>query len=385
MRLLQLFTRSEGSATVSLRLVAHSSVVALAFLAVESVGAQSSPRTTLGHLLAGPVDTIEAMARMGGKLGARGASLQLVHVDSAYSGTLQMQVYVPAPMVPVRPGDPQIPARRCDTTLTVTMTSSAARRLFALVRPAVIEPGEPPQLPTATDVFNEYSYRLTSGSNAVLVHKARTLLHGGTRYRAPVKRVGPAQPPWAAFDMNSPLVKADELLRQYLQPERLLAFSNACRVPSLPAHALHPDSLFDRLVGNWVLRGTIARQQTTHDVAFTWMLGREYVQMHEVSRERAANGTPAYEAVVMFGRDPKTGEYGILWMDNTAASAFDPAGIGKGFVADDSIPFLFNYSATDRFHTTFVYDRAADRWQWHMDNDSAGVRKPFARVTLTRR
>jgi hypothetical protein len=151
------------------------------------------------------------------------------------------------------------------------------------------------------------------------------------------------------------------------------------------AQSLSPDSLFDRLVGQWVLRGTIARQQTTHDVTFTWMLGREYVQMHEVSREKAANGAPAYEAVVMFGRDPKTGEYACLWMDNTATSAFDPAGTGKGYVTGDSIPFLFNYSATDRFHTTFLYDRATDRWQWHMDNDSAGVRKPFARVTLTRK
>jgi hypothetical protein len=162
-------------------------------------------------------------------------------------------------------------------------------------------------------------------------------------------------------------------------------FALAVAARPATAQALHPDSLFDRLVGRWVLRGTIARRPTTHDVTFTWMLGREYVQMHEISRERAANGTPAYEAVVLFGRDPKTGEYGVLWMDNTAASAFDPAGTGRGFLAGDSIPFLFNYSATDRFHTTFVYDRAADSWQWHMDNDSAGVRKPFARLTLTRR
>ena len=33
----------------------------------------------------------------------------------------------------------------------------------------------------------------------------------------------------------------------------------------------------------------------------------------------------------------------------------------------------------------FVYNRASDFWQWHMDNDSSGVRRPFARVTLTRR
>lgn len=156
-------------------------------------------------------------------------------------------------------------------------------------------------------------------------------------------------------------------------------------VTALPAQSLPADSLFDRLIGRWVLRGTIARQQTTHDVTFDWMLGREYVQMHEVSRERGADGKPAYEAVVLFGRDPHSGEYACLWMDNTAASAFDPAGVGRGFVAGDSIPFLFRYSDTDWFHTTFVYTRAADSWQWHMDNDSAGVRRPFARVALTRR
>ena len=64
---------------------------------------------------------------------------------------------------------------------------------------------------------------------------------------------------------------------------------------------------------------------------------------------------------------------------------FDPQGIGRGSVAGDSVPFLFHYTATDSFHTTFVYDRATDSWQWHMDNDSSGVRRPFARVTLTRR
>src|SRR5881227_3789842 len=111
----------------------------------------------------------------------------------------------------------------------------------------------------------------------------------------------------------------------------------------LPAQALPADSLFDRLIGHWVRRGTIARQSTTHDVTFAWMLGREYVQMHEVSRERTANGAPAYEAVVLFGRDPRTGEYGCLWMDNTAPSAFDPAGTGRGRVVGDSIPFYFRY------------------------------------------
>ncbi len=167
---------------------------------------------------------------------------------------------------------------------------------------------------------------------------------------------------------------------------KLLLFSLGllCAPAGLFGQALHPDSLFPRLVGRWVLRGTIARQQTVHDVTFDWLLGREYVQMREVSRERATNGTPAYEAVVLFGRDPKTGEYACVWMDNTAAAAFPPEGTGRGSAAGDSISFLFQYTATTSFHTTFLYDRSKDSWQWRMDNDSSGVRRPFARVTLTR-
>ena len=156
-------------------------------------------------------------------------------------------------------------------------------------------------------------------------------------------------------------------------------------VNTLPAQSLKADSLFDRLIGRWVLRGTIARQSTTHDVTFEWLLGREYVKMHEVSRERAPNGSPAYEAVVLFTREPKTGEFACLWLDNTGVSAFEQEGIGRGRLVGDSIPFLFRYSATTSFHTTFVYDRPTNSWQWHMDNDSAGIRRPFARVTLTRR
>jgi hypothetical protein len=153
----------------------------------------------------------------------------------------------------------------------------------------------------------------------------------------------------------------------------------------LSAQSLPKDSVFDRLIGHWVLRGTIARQATVHDVTFEWLLGREYVQMHEVSRERAPSGGAAYEAVVLFGRDPVSGDYACIWMDNTGATAFDPQGNGRGAVAGDSLPLLFHYTATTSFHTTFVYDRATDSWQWHMDNDSVGVRRPFARVTLTRR
>ena len=84
--------------------------------------------------------------------------------------------------------------------------------------------------------------------------------------------------------------------------------------PAAPA-----DSLLDHLIGTWVLEGPMAGRQVVHDVTFSWVLGREYVQLHEISRERTATGAPAYEAIVYIMRDPSTGQYACLWLDNTAA------------------------------------------------------------------
>src|SRR3954464_3525696 len=140
----------------------------------------------------------------------------------------------------------------------------------------------------------------------------------------------------------------------------------------------------DRLVGNWVLRGTIAGQTVVHDVSARWVLGNEYVELREVSRGKTKTGSPDYEAIVYLGRDQKTREYAALWMDNTAYGAFAPAGTGHGVAVSDSIAFLFS-DATSRFHNTFLYNRRADAWEWHLDNDDAKGRRPFARVTLTRK
>jgi hypothetical protein len=153
---------------------------------------------------------------------------------------------------------------------------------------------------------------------------------------------------------------------------------------ALPLHAQAPrDSLLDHLIGQWVLRGPMAGQNVVHDVSFQWVLGGEYVEMREVSRERTAAGSPTYEAVVYLVHDPHTHAYGALWMDNTDYNAFYPAGVGRGNAAGDSIPFVFADSAS-RFHNTFVYDRNADTWAWHMDNEDAHGLRPFARVVLTR-
>jgi hypothetical protein len=150
------------------------------------------------------------------------------------------------------------------------------------------------------------------------------------------------------------------------------------------AQSVQPDSLLNRLVGTWVLRGTISGEQVVHDVTCKWVLGAGYVEIHEVSRQKTPGGTPAYEAIVYVGRDPKTRMYSVLWLDNTAFGAFAPAGTGHGMAAGDSIPFVFGGPPTDRILNTFVFRRATDTWEWHIDNEGPGGRRVFARVTLTR-
>ncbi len=150
-----------------------------------------------------------------------------------------------------------------------------------------------------------------------------------------------------------------------------------------PAPADAKRELLDRLIGHWVLRGTIAQQQTTHDIDAQWVLGREYVRVHEVSRERDAAGKPGYEAIVLVVWDPARGEYGCLWLDSTGVAAFPAEGIGRAKPEADRIPFVFG-DPDDGIHNTFSYDRAKDEWSWAIDNVSKGVRTPFARVTLTR-
>lgn len=145
------------------------------------------------------------------------------------------------------------------------------------------------------------------------------------------------------------------------------------------------DPLLDRLIGDWVLEGTIGGAQVTHDVVFDWVLGHQYVRFHEVARERDSTGAPAYEAIVFIGWDQPSGRYACLWLDSTGGEGLSSDAIGYGAASGDSIPFVFHFPDGSPFYTTFSYTRTTDTWQWHMDGEENGVRRPFARVTLSRK
>ena len=142
--------------------------------------------------------------------------------------------------------------------------------------------------------------------------------------------------------------------------------------------------LLDHLAGKWVLEGTIAGRQMTHDIEASWVLNHEYLQLHEISREKDASGGVAYEAIVYLSWDVKAQQYTCLWLDSTAGGGLSAEGIARANQAGDSIPLVFTISPADQIHTTFSYDKSNDTWQWLIDNVEKGQVHRFANVTLRR-
>jgi hypothetical protein len=123
------------------------------------------------------------------------------------------------------------------------------------------------------------------------------------------------------------------------------------------------DRLLDRLVGRWVLSGTIAARKTTHDVSAEWVLNHGYVRLHEVAREKDLVGAPAYEAIIFVSREPSSGDYTCLWLDSTASWGLSAEAMGRAKPKPNSIPFVFkDPDGHVSFENTFSYDPAADTW-----------------------
>ena len=144
------------------------------------------------------------------------------------------------------------------------------------------------------------------------------------------------------------------------------------------------DSLLEHMVGRWVLQGTIAGKETTHDIVAEWVLGHQYLQFHETSREKNLHGEAEYEALVFIGWDQPSSQYSCLWLDVTGGGGLSAQAIGHAKLKGDEIAFIFKGSDGSTFHTTFLYDHSTNVWRWLMDGEENGKLQPFARVTLRR-
>jgi len=166
---------------------------------------------------------------------------------------------------------------------------------------------------------------------------------------------------------------------------RIFASIALVSIAASAQQATFQDPLLDHFVGKWVLQGTIDGKATTHDIVAEWVLGHEYVRLHEVSREKDAKSQAAYEAIVFIGWDQPSSQYACLWLDTTGGGGLTGQAIGHAKRDGDKIAFLFKGADGSLFHTTFAYSQSTDTWQWLMDGEAGGKLQPFARVKLTRR
>ncbi len=141
-------------------------------------------------------------------------------------------------------------------------------------------------------------------------------------------------------------------------------------------------TLLDHLVGRWVLQGSIAGQDTIHDVNAEWVLEHRYVRIREVSRQKNAKGEPQYQATIYVGWNEDTKDYACVWLDVFGGLA--PVSFGVASPKQNELPFVFkDDKGAITFSNDFVYDAKANTWEWRMDNVANGVAKPFGRVKLT--
>lgn len=157
--------------------------------------------------------------------------------------------------------------------------------------------------------------------------------------------------------------------------------------PAYPQDNAKPKSeaLMGKMAGRWVMTGTIGGEQVTHDVFVDWILKRQYIRIHEVSREKDADGELAYEAWIHIAWDKDNGEYVLMWLDNTGVTNFAAEGVGHGKPDGDRIPFVWKFANGSGIKNLFAYDRAGDTWSWSIDNvDKSNKPSQFARVTLKR-
>ena len=140
--------------------------------------------------------------------------------------------------------------------------------------------------------------------------------------------------------------------------------------------------LLDHLVGRWVLRGTIAGQDTTHDVNAEWVLQHHYLRIEEVSRQKNDKGEPQYQATIFIGWNEATKDYACVWLDVYGGLASESIGVASP--KENELPFVFkDEKGAVTFNNDFVFDAKANTWKWRMDNVANGVLKPFGRVSLT--
>ena len=151
--------------------------------------------------------------------------------------------------------------------------------------------------------------------------------------------------------------------------------------PAFAQQATFTDPLVDHLAGKWVLTGRMDKGEVTHDITAEWVLAHQYLELHEVSREKNADGSPVYQATVFIGWDAGKKIYDCVWLDDYGSISTQSLGYAKP--DGDRIAFVFqDRDDPGSFHTTFTWHAKDGTWSMDMDQVTGGKSEVFARTLL---
>jgi len=141
--------------------------------------------------------------------------------------------------------------------------------------------------------------------------------------------------------------------------------------------------LLDHLAGKWLIKGTVGKNATQHDLDAEWVLEHHYLRFHEVSHEKNDKGEPQYEATVFIGWNEKSKQYACVWLDVYGGLAVESIGVATP--KENELAFVFkDEHGETNFTNTFVYNPKTNTWDDRLDNVIKGEAKPFARFSLTK-
>ena len=142
------------------------------------------------------------------------------------------------------------------------------------------------------------------------------------------------------------------------------------------------DDLVEHFAGMWKLEGTVAGRPAHHKVTAQWVLGHQFLEIHEQTAADAPASESRYDALWFLGHDEVSERYVLHLMDVFGARYSEA--IGYGTREGNELRFVFEYP-DGPFHKRWRWLPETNAWEWHLEQkDKTGKWKPFADFKLTR-
>jgi hypothetical protein len=142
------------------------------------------------------------------------------------------------------------------------------------------------------------------------------------------------------------------------------------------------DDLVDHMSGTWKVVGQVMGRAAHHDVQAEWVLGHQFLRIHEKTDAAAPASEKRYEATWFLGYDTTSERY-VLHLLDVFGGRYSET-LGYGARDGTAIRFVFEYP-DGPFHTTYRWFPEEDTWQWLMEQkDKDGRWTGFADLRLTR-